>query len=90
VTVSATLLEAARWRWIPLAVIYLVVVAVVIAKYARPFLEQRAGDVRARESGAVGDLFLLAVGVVIGSAILAVAVTFVLYAVLWVLDKVGI
>ena len=89
-TVSATLLEAARWRWIPLAVIYVVVVAVVIARYARPFLEQRVGDVRARESGAVGDLFLLAVGVVIGSAILAVAVTFVLYAVLWVLDKVGI
>ena len=47
-TVSATLLEAARWRWIPLAVIYVAVVAVVIAKYARPFLEQRAGDVRAK------------------------------------------
>jgi hypothetical protein len=89
-TVPATLLEAARWRWIPLAVIYLVVVAVVTVRYARPFLAQRVGDVRERESGAVGDLFLVAVAVVIGSAILAVAVTFVLYAVLWVLDKVGI
>ena len=89
-TVSATLLEAARWRWIPLAIIYVAVVAVVIARYARPFLAQRVGDVRDRESGAVGDLFLLAVGVVIGSAVLAAAVTFVLYAVLWVLDKLGI
>jgi hypothetical protein len=42
VTVAATLLEAARWRWIPLAVIYVAVVAVVVARYARPFLA-RAG-----------------------------------------------
>jgi hypothetical protein len=89
-TVAATLLEAARWRWIPLAVIYVAVVTVVVARYARPFLADRVGHIRERESGAVGDLFVGAVLVIVGSAIVAVAVTFVLYALLWVLDKVGI
>lgn len=89
-TVFATLLEAARWRWIPLAVIYVVVFAVVVTRYARPFLAERALHVRDRESGAAGDLFLVAVVVFVGSAMLAVAVTFILYGVLWLLDKVGI
>jgi hypothetical protein len=51
---------------------------------------ERVGHIRDRESGRAGDLFVEAILVIVGSVIVTAAVTFVLYVLLWVLDKVEI
>jgi len=91
VSVLGTLLEAARYRWIPFGIIYVLVMVMILVRYARPLLAERgAEDHEGGRTSSAWITFVAAIAVWVVGGVIALALTLVLYVALWGLNKVGI